>query len=660
MIQAIEKPNNESKLCRSLADAWRMRKRVPIPDWVGENVNLPAEFGQPGRYSFDGYEFWKEPFEAGEDIETAEIVVMSGTQIGKTEWLMALMSALSDQDPGPQMFVGPDRDHVHENRDKIYKHAQENNVLRDLIPDETRWNMRHIDFGRSICYLAWSGSSQRVSGKACKNVFCSEVDRFKQPVREGAIEKLIKERVKAWYRYKIIWESTPTDENSNIANLYEDTDQRRYHVPCPECGHYQELRFFTHKEGPHQGCGGVGGLKNEKGEWVDKDHALKNAFYICEKGCRIQNEEKRWMVANGVWCPRGQYVNRKGKLAGKPLRQAIRRGYQLGSIYSPKITIGRIAYEYIDSLGSEMNLRNFWNNWLGFKYTGRSKTPNWKVLGTRQASGYRRGTVPAAAFFLVAGCDVQADRCYWAVRAYGEQKTSWLVDWGVQNAKYDAKGRQIRNSDLNQLKSQVIQRNFPLVSPNPIGATVMKPILTLVDVNFESHRVWDWARRFPGDLVRCCAGDHQMKAAFFNKTTVEKSVRDGKPYQGGLERWGLNTHHYKSEIHDRWKYSLDEAGSWALPRDMVEIGETYLKHITSETLQTTINDKGMPVSKFIVQQGRENHLLDCEVYSFAGADMVVAHEWDDLENQFAWAVQAQQQTPIADRQDEYDSEFSPR
>jgi phage terminase large subunit GpA-like protein len=659
MIQAISKPkNNQKRLCRSIADAWRVKEQKPLPEWVEENVRLPAEFGQPGPYSFDGYEFWKEPLEACEDPETYEIVVQSGTQIGKTEWGMAAIAGLSELDSGPQMFVGPDRDFIHENRDKIYAHAAENKSLKGKIPHQSRWNMRHIDFGDSLCHLAWSGNAQRVSGKAIKVVYCSEVDRFKQPVREGSIAKLIKERVKAWYRYKIIWEGTPTDQNSNISALYFDTDQRRYHVPCPECGHYQELRFFTHKDGPYKGCGGIGGMKDAAGKWIDKDEALTKAFYICEKGCRIDNEEKRWMVANGVWCPKGQSVDRSGKLKEKPLRGPRRRGYQLGSIYSPKITFGRIASEWIDSVGNELSEKNFWNNWMGFKYAGKSKTPNWRILGLRHSGGYKRGTIPPAAFFLVAGVDVQADRCYWVVRAYGEKKSSWLVEWGVQPVKIDVKGNYLENSDLAQLKDLVIERNFPFAQPNPVGMQVAKPILTCVDVNFQSHRVFNWARNWPGDQVRTVAGDHQMKAAFFNKTDVEKTSRDGKVYPGGMERWGINTHHYKSEIQGRWNYSLDETGSWAVPIDMTAIGETYLKHVTSESLQTKFVN-GRPVQRFMPSEGRENHWFDCEVYSFAGADMVVAHEWDDLAGQFSW-VGAEPAPAIAAAANQEELNFDPR
>ena len=149
-----------------------------------------------------------------------------------------------------------------------------------------------------------------------------------------------------------------------------------------------------------------------------------------------------------------------------------------------------------------------------------------------------------------------------------------------------------------------------------------------------------------------------MKGDTFKMSVVEKSVRDGKPYPGGLERWAINTFHYKAEIQDRWKYSLDEPGSWSLPRNMVDIGETYLKHVTSETL-ANIEVKGRPVQRFVLMNGRDNHLLDCEVYSHAGADMVVAHEWDNLQDQFDWAAHAGDQ-PIVDYQDDQEIEFSPR
>lgn len=649
MIAAsLERESPRRRLQQMIAEAWRPRPRLSTPEWVSANVRLPGEFGTPGRYDLDDYPYFREILASADDVDVEVIALMFATQVGKTTMVQALMQALSDLEPAPMMFVGPDKDFVHEIRDKIYAACRLNPTLRRRIPPAHKWNLRWLDFGKCYCYLAWVRNTQRVSGKAVKNVFCSEVDRYDQPAGEGAIYKLISERVKSFTRFRIIYESTPTDETSAIADIYESTDKRTYHVPCPHCGHYQELRFFPHKGGPQKGLGGVAGLQDERGEWLNPDQALTNAYYLCEKGCRIESEEKQGMVSRGVWCPDGCVVTKKGKLLGQPKRSGRRRGYQLGSIYSKVISFGRIAAEYLDARENESSLRNFVNNWLGIRYTIRSKTPKWRTLGRRLEAGYRRGTAPPSALFLTCGSDVQGDRVYWVVRGWGEGCTSWLVDRGCCPQRIDANGSVVPESDLAQLDPLLAMR-FPLSSPNPLGATSLPIRLLGADVNFEGHRVWEWVRKHPGDRVRAVAGDQSMKADFYQMTVVEKSVRDGKPYPGGLERWGIATAFYKSDIQKRWQYPVGDQGVWLLPHGVLDDSETYLRQITNETSYSARNRDGHPVTGWRVIDHRVgNHYWDCEVYARALADMVVGGVWEDLVKRMTPAAAGRRKTQTAD------------
>lgn len=623
--------NTEGDLCAAIADSWRPRPRQSYLDWVPANVRLPGDFGTPGRYDIEDFPYWKEPLLAADDPEVERIVLQIATQVGKTTFLLALMQAQSDIDPAPMMLVGPDRDFVAELRDKVYSACGLNPVLTSRIPPRHQWNLRWIDFGRCYCYLAWAGNTQRVSGKAVKWMFCSEVDRYDQPADEGAIYKLISERVKSFIRSRIVYESTPTDQDSAIAALYDQTDRRTYRVPCPHCGHYQELRFFVHREGPYRGHGGIGGMQDEAGNWLSADECRKSAYYICEKGCRIENEEKPGMVAKGVWCPAGCQVDIKGRVTGKPIRSGRVRGYQMGSLVARVISFGRIAAEYIESRENETALRNFFNNWLGLRYTVKTNVPKWRTLGKRLESAYRRGSAPAATLFLTAGCDVQGDRVYWVVRAWGEGCKSWLVDWGLCHQRIQEDGAIVPNSDLAQLPEGVIQRRFPLTEPNAIGAASLPVRLTGIDVNFQPRRVWDFVRKFPGEQVRAVAGDHQMNAEFFRMTVVEKNARDGKSYPGGLQRWGLAVGTYKADIQARWRYPAGTDGSWLLPDKIVEVGETYLRQLVNEAEITVTNKVGRPVRKWDpIDRGVGNHYWDCEVYARAMADMITGGIWDDL------------------------------
>ena len=59
--------------------------------------------------------------------------------------------------------------------------------------------------------------------------------------------------------------STPKFKPSNIENMYMMGDQRKWHVPCPKCGEYIELLWFTEIEGDK--CGIIF-EKDEKGRLI--------------------------------------------------------------------------------------------------------------------------------------------------------------------------------------------------------------------------------------------------------------------------------------------------------------------------------------------------------------------------------------------------------
>ena len=48
---------------------------------------------------------------------------------------------------------------------------------------------------------------------------------------------LARKRTVTFWNRKIVLVSTPTNKGaSRIETAYEESDQRQYHVPCPECG----------------------------------------------------------------------------------------------------------------------------------------------------------------------------------------------------------------------------------------------------------------------------------------------------------------------------------------------------------------------------------------------------------------------------------------
>src|SRR6185437_1902672 len=349
--------------------------------------------------------------------------------------------------------------------------CQASAALRRVAPGSREWNDISINFRNSITYLGYAGSTQSLSGETCRYVFKTELDRWRDWETQGSSSSKADERTKNWQKFFILQESTPTDETSEICAQYELSDKRRYLVPCPHCGHFQELRFFKHKEGPFVGRGQIKGLQDDAGRWLPVEAVHKSAWYECEaEGCKIEDWHKPQMLARGRWCPAGQTVNKAGQLEGTPDRSARHRGYKLSSLYSPKLTFGQIAAKYLESRDDQASLQVFWNDWLGLQWFRKRPTPKFEKIGRRLQGAHKRGYVPQQAFFLTLAADVQADRVYWVVRAWGEGSTSWLIDFGMIPQKTNPEtGDIIPNSDLATLYSEILPRSFPLIAPNAAG-----------------------------------------------------------------------------------------------------------------------------------------------------------------------------------------------
>jgi len=635
---AARVPSGAVRLLRERIRCRQRRQRHDLLSWCQTELRLPAKTGPtPGRYDLARYGYCREILQAADDPTVEQIVLQMATQVGKTQLLQAILAGLAVVNPAPAMLCAPDRDATRELRDRFYLLCEATPDLSGRIPPAHLRNEQWIDFGDSLCHLAWSGSAQRISGKSCRVVLVTETDRARKQTHEGAFFANIANRVKAWHNFLILYESTPTDDSSAIARLYDETDRRRYWVPCPHCGRYQPLNFFPETEGAYAGRGGVCGLKDADGNWLTPDAVLHTAWYCCLNGCRIETRQKTAMTARGVWCPAGCEVDAEGQLTGEPAVSARRRGYQLSSLYADAISFGRYAAEYLSARGEEKEYQNWINNWEGRRYRVRTKTPRGYELWRRLRGAHGRGVVPAWALFLTAGCDVHDDNARWIVRAWGEGGSSALVDWGVSPVAVTEEGHRRPGTQLAPLKGMVIERAWPVAGEaNPIGLAELGVLKTGIDSGHEPLMVHNFARQFHPDAVLCVAGDTKPSDGVpWTFSIVEKNLRTGKKYPGGMRRWAINTDHFKTDLHARWSAPLDEPGWWLLTDAAWDQAKPYLQEVCNEGKITTRNKRGFPETRWqVLQSGLGNHFLDCEVYARALAEMVVGGDWQNLAGRF--------------------------
>lgn len=621
------------------ASAWHRISPPPTVEWCERELHLPPELtGSSGKVDFESRPYWREPLSLLDDHEVRTISIMGDAQGGKTILLCAMAISRSACDAAPAMIVYPDQDAMREGRDKIYGMCEVSPAMAGNIPPISRWNDRWLDFGNMLAWLAYSGGRQRMRGRPAKFVFCTEVDVWQDDARLGSSAKLIQARVKAFVEHKVVYESTPTDDASTIAGLYNRSDRRKYEVPCPKCNHFQELRFFPHAKGKFAGKGGVAGLMDKNGAWLTPEQARFSAYYICERGCRIESDAKAIMVPAGLWVPRGCEV-KHGRVTGTPARSPRNAGYQMSALYAPNFTFGDIAEQYLEHREANQ-LRVFWNNWLGLPDRVASRMPNWKTLGQRLAWHHRRGTVPADAYFLTSQADVQQDHVHVGVRAWGDKRSSWLVEWETykRDEKRDEAPKQVEASvpiasDLARLETEILAARFPLVGTNPLGLDQLPVRLLGIDANYRTFEVHDFVKHAQaryGDRVRAVRGDHKVDPTdLFRASLVERNARTGKAYEGGLYLWGIFVNAFREQLLSLFSADVDQPGAWLLTSDVVVLGQSYLRQLVNQGPVTEVQPGGKTVVRWKTRDPVVGeHAWDIEVNQLALAEMVTGGEWN--------------------------------
>jgi phage terminase large subunit GpA-like protein len=621
-----------------VARAWRPIERVPPDVWCETHVRMSDEHeASRGLIDLTDRPWWRDVLLAAVDPEVRTITIPASTQVGKTLSLCMLILYLAKFFPASALVVCPDKRAVIEFRDRLYSLAAESGFQ---IPPEYRWNLRYMNIGGMRVYLSWSGSKQGLRGRRCKYVFLSELDVYACAHNAGDPVESARQRVKAFPRHLIFQESSPIPEPSRIDQLEKQTDQRRWVCQCPDCGVWQELRFFVHTEGEFAGRGGVGGLKDADGNWVDPDVARRTAHYVCLSGCKIYDDRKTEFVKHGVWVPRGCKVHPKsGKITGTPARGKRDVGFQLWAAHS-NAQWGTIAAEYLRARLGGL-LPDYFQNWLGRSYKQRGSMPTWQDLAKRLSlPSYPRAVVPADAWFLTASSDVQEDEVYCVLRGWGDRKTSWLVDWWVFDRESGDEADLVK-SDLLQLNAAVLDAWFPVQGKNPRGRTQLQVVLLGCDAKYRTLDVHNWIQSLGAPpRIRAVQGDGTMRDERYKENVVTESRRKDKKtgervqYHGGLRLWSINSLAYRRDLASRFQAPADQPGAWLLPAGIMETGRHYLQQLVNEPPITHRGKDGRQKLEFRERDSTIGHdFWDCEVNGDCLADMFVdqlpkAPGWD--------------------------------
>ena len=339
------------------------------------------------------------------------IVVMTSSQVGKTEILLNAIGYYIDQDPSPMMCVQPTLQMGQSfSKDRLAAMIRDTDKIRDCVKDarsrDSGNTTMHKKFAGGHISIVGSNSASGLASRPIRILLMDEVDRYEASAgAEGSPVSLAIARTKTFSNRKIFLCSTPTIKGlSAIEAAFEESDKRYYEVPCPECDHYQVLKW-----------------KNV----VWDDDKPETASYACEDcGSVIDESKKQWMLKHGRWTPTAESVNTAG--------------FHISELYSVWSKWSDMATNFLEAKKQPEMLKTWINTALGESWQEQGDAVEYESLLERRLN-YDHTTIPEDVLIITAGCDVQKDRIEVQTVGWGKQYEAWVIDykifWGDPNAQ---------------------------------------------------------------------------------------------------------------------------------------------------------------------------------------------------------------------------------
>ena len=406
----------------ALADEMLATLRIARPPGVVEWVERALEFSprvspnMPGRVSTKQRPYMREPLENTARHEVTDEVYCRGAQTAKTTTAMLKLAYLIEHDPSPALWVTATEAMGRSwSGSRFQSFVEDNPVLAAHKPENhDDWKLLEMQFDKMTMNIVGSNSPAALASRPIAYLFCDEAAKFaKANKNEASALALAKQRTKTFSRPKRILTSTPTHDKEEFWEDFLLSDQRYFFLPCPHCREF--FRFEFRKETVHWDQS----AKQKDGLW-DLNAVAKSAHYLCEKcATPIHDWHKPRMLLEGDW----QSTN-SAALVGS-------RGYHLNSFYSPDVTFGTMAVEFLKAQAKLFGMQDFLNGWCALPFSDTASEVEEKHLATRRGD-YMLGTVPdgVEVMALVLGADVQQAFTNYVVRAFNRAGASGLVDYG--------------------------------------------------------------------------------------------------------------------------------------------------------------------------------------------------------------------------------------
>lgn len=404
-------PSDFSNVAGIHAAAKRALKFLEPPEQLNptefaeRHVRIAAGNAIPGPIRFRHTPHIIEPLNLIDDPTCHRITLMFAAQSAKTTAQQCAMAYFIGHKPRNMMAMQPSQSDMSTwDNVKFTPMVEASPLLSERVAKprarEGTNNQNMKSYPGGFLMFAWAGSPKTMRGRSAGIIFPDETDGY-DITAEGHPVALLEQRSATFGDERLLFEtSTPTiKNNSYIESAYEQGDRRRFHVPCPDCGEFQYLKW-----------GQVTWQRDDDG-----DHIPESAQYACEHCGSLWKDSARFRaIDNGKW------------IAEKPFK-------------------GHASYHFPEMGSKFRKLKDIVQSFIDKKATGAMQTfvnvslaETWEEGGEKQSPEllYSRrehyeAEVPEGGLVVTCAVDVQDDRFELQYEATGKDNENWKIDFDI-------------------------------------------------------------------------------------------------------------------------------------------------------------------------------------------------------------------------------------
>ena len=558
-------------LIKGVQNGFKPDPRFTVSEWSDTYRILTSEASaEAGKWRTDRTPYLREIMdEMSPTSPTQQVKVIKGTQLGFSSIADNIAMCYLDFYPCPILYILP--------TETLAKGTSKRRITPSLraiphlankiVGGKSKDDIGEI-FSKAVAggnlTFGWSNSTSSFRSFSARVVILDDCDGF-GTFGEGDVMELGKARADAFSNKKIYINSTPTIAGvSNIAQEFEDSDQREYEMPCPSCGKFLPFQWeYMHYETDTKG--------NLKGD-------VKCGCPHC--GSLIEEYQKTKMMLNGVWIARNP--------------EHIHKGYRLSSFYSPLGWLGwnEIAIEFIKAhklmLTGDARLMQVWQN------TRNAKVWEQDLDGVDIPNAHDRVEdygceVPNDVYVLTAGIDTQDDRFEIEVLGHCRNGETKSIDYKV------IAGDPQFSETLTQLD------NYLETTFTRCDGTKMKIIGKCLDTG--GHRtkaMYEYCKQRTSQNIFAIKGSSNRNAPITNKTYQNMIPNE-------LTLFSIGVNNIKDDFFANLEITTEGANYCHFPNKPV-YNDKYFKMLTAEKR----NEKNEYVKVRL-----RNEALDCRIYALA-------------------------------------------